>query len=674
MNKFDQQLVVARKRFRARLLFAGLGILLLLLIAAAINYWTRAVSVNITPQEAALISEMSISNGIGIVIAGKVFSLGRQVDLLIQAKGFYDETPTVDFGSGIRNLSVNMREVPATVEISTIPASSGTQWSLNGERVFVGAKFVQKMLAGTKSFEINHPYFKKESIDIDVERGEFVSLEVQLKPVSRSLSINSVPEQALVEIDGRQYGRTPLKIDSLEGGVHNLSVSLSGYLTATDTIEITNKSNDLVRDFVLSMKMAFVQAKVSPSGGMFTVDGLLVDPSSAFPVTPSQNHILGYEKEGYVSQSRSINLKPDERLDVQFQLEEETGQVVVRSSPESEIILNGKSIGTTPKQLDLQTVPQSLTLKRDGYRAVDVQITPDASAPLLVEKTLQKEFDVLMSEAPPMITNSVGVKMKLFNPANDSKGKFTMGAPRNEKGQRANEILRNVELTKPFFAGTTEITEGQFARFKGNQVAKPDLPIRNVSWIDVVEFCNWLSKKEGLEPVYEIANGWVANFNPQANGYRLLTEAEWEWLARVAGRQKKVRFVWGDETTIPAGSGNLADESGKQVLEKIIPRYKDGYPSVAPVGSFPTDSAGLHDMAGNVSEWVHDVYMLLPSQSAELEVDPFGAPFGSSHVIKGSNFRSASLTEIRSSFREGLDKGKDMVGFRIARYVYGKGR
>lgn len=671
MNKFEQQLVDAKKRFRTRLLIVGLGGFSLLFVALFVIYWTRAVSVHITPQEAAYLSDLSISDGVGLVIAGKVFSLGKQAELLVKAKGFYDETIEIDFGSGIRNISVNMREVPSQVVITTTPASEKTQWLLNGKTKFVGERFVRNMLSGLKSVEIDHPYFVEEVVEFEVERAKSVLLEVELKPISRNLVIQSVPDKAQVEINGELVGQTPVEVE-LEGGVHNLNVSRSGYFTATDTIEVTNTSNDLLRDFILKTKLAFVGVTVSPTGGMLTVDGLITNPSSKISLTPNQNHVLRYEKEGYISQSSNINLKPEEQTKISFQLQEETGQVIVKSHPVAEILVDGKSFGNTPQDLKLQTIPQTIVLRQEGYRAEEISITPDANSPLLVQKILQTEFEVQMSQAANMVTNSAGIKMKLFDPRVNSRGRYTMGAPRNETGQRANEFLREVELTKPFYVGTTEVTEGQFASFKGSKPGNPDFPVKNVSWTHVVEFCNWLSKQEGLELVYNFANGIVIGFNPKANGYRLLTEAEWEWLARVAGRSKKFKFVWGNKTTIPPRSGNFADESGKKTLARIIPRYNDGFPSIAPVGSFPADPAGLHDVAGNVSEWVHDVYSLIPPKPNQVELNPFGEQIGTSHVIKGSNFRSATVTEMRSSFREGLTEEQEEIGFRIARYVYGK--
>lgn len=102
-----------------------------------------------------------------------------------------------------------------------------------------------------------------------------------------------------------------------------------------------------------------------------------------------------------------------------------------------------------------------------------------------------------------------------------------------------------------------------------------------------------------------------------------------------------------------------------------MPNYNDGYVNVAPVGHFRRELSGLYDMAGNVSEWVHDVYSIKPPMTNTSVRNPMGEQRGHSHVIKGANFRSGTITTLRPAFREGLTTGRDDVGFRIGRYLYG---
>ena len=112
-----------------------------------------------------------------------------------------------------------------------------------------------------------------------------------------------------------------------------------------------------------------------------------------------------------------------------------------------------------------------------------------------------------------------------------------MGANRSEPGQRANEIIRQVQLTKPFFITAHHITNSQFKKFNtrdanGKLLNSDNKPVVNITWIQAALYCNWLSKKENFEPFYKIKDGKLVKINFQSSGYRMPTEAEWSWVSR----------------------------------------------------------------------------------------------------------------------------------------------
>ena len=154
-----------------------------------------------------------------------------------------------------------------------------------------------------------------------------------------------------------------------------------------------------------------------------------------------------------------------------------------------------------------------------------------------------------------------------------------------------------------------------------------------------------------------------------ADGYRLLSEAEWEWLARKANRSQTSRFVWGNTTTLPKNSANIADESAKTGVTYYVPRYNDGFAGIAPVKSFSREPSGLFDMGGNVSEWTHDSYTLTVPDATQIYPQQLDNSLADSRVIKGANWRSGTLTELRSAYRDGLSQPRDSVGFRLGRYL-----
>jgi formylglycine-generating enzyme required for sulfatase activity len=275
---------------------------------------------------------------------------------------------------------------------------------------------------------------------------------------------------------------------------------------------------------------------------------------------------------------------------------------------------------------------------------------------------------------PRTVSTSLGQELVLME-----GGEFVMGSPRGQQGRRSNEIQHPVELTRRFYLGTREVTNAQFrafqaahdsGRFSGNNLDGDRQPVVNVSWEQAARFLNWLSEQDGLTPAYVEQDNTLVLRDPVPNGYRLPTEAEWEWAARHAGREEPALFPWGDGLPPPDRSGNFADVSAGRILPVTMVTYNDGFEVSSPVGSFEASPAGLHDMGGNVAEWVNDFYMIPnPAQEGQALVDPLGPDSGRYRVVRGASWRHASVTELRLTYRDYCDRPREDVGFRIARYL-----
>ena len=147
-----------------------------------------------------------------------------------------------------------------------------------------------------------------------------------------------------------------------------------------------------------------------------------------------------------------------------------------------------------------------------------------------------------------------------------------------------------------------------------------DHPVVNVSWNDATAFCQWLSQKEGKT-------------------YRLPTEAEWEYACR-AGSQS--RYWFGSDPEDLARYGNVSDASAKSAFtwwEHGI-KSDDGFIFTAPVGRFPANPWGLHDMHGNVNEWCQDWYAedYYAQFRTQIAVDPVGPSSGTNRVLRGGSW------------------------------------
>ena len=187
-----------------------------------------------------------------------------------------------------------------------------------------------------------------------------------------------------------------------------------------------------------------------------------------------------------------------------------------------------------------------------------------------------------------------------------------------------------------------------------------------------------MSARDGLDAYYREDGTAIAPAAERTRGYRLPSEAEWAYVARVAGRESPGRYPWqggaagpsSDGTyPPPAGTGNFADSSIADTLTVVVPAYNDGYRGAAPVASYDAAPSGVYDLAGNVSEWTGDYYAVYPGEESELTSDPTGPAQGEHRVVRGSSWRHGAAVELRASYRDYSDKPRADLGFRIARYA-----
>ena len=183
-----------------------------------------------------------------------------------------------------------------------------------------------------------------------------------------------------------------------------------------------------------------------------------------------------------------------------------------------------------------------------------------------------------------------------------------------------------------------------------------DHPVIHVSWRDVVAYCNWRSELERLTPVYNIrGNRVTANWT--ANGYRLPTEAEWEYSARSGG--KDYQYAWGNESP----NGNISDDAAAGMWRG----YNDQYQYTAPVGQFQQGDLGLSDMTGNVYEWCWDLKGKYPSSHQKNPTGPFN---GTGRVCRGGAWHNTpTLANCANRYRARSDYRSAVIGFRLARSI-----
>ena len=666
MNPFDQQLHAAKKK--QRLLYFGVFSLLLIgaLVVLTIVLASRGTRIEIKPEEANVQSSVRLYTGIAAIVGETLYSISKSPVIIVSADGFQSKKQVLnndDFG---KVMTVTLLPLPAIVEISTDVIDVQTSWLVDGETLAISDIFEYELAAGDYELTVSHPHYNEETMALSLTRGEVFKKTIELDPINGMMTIKTKPGGASISVNAVDMGLTPLTL-SIQGGHHDVTIALDNYETINEKIEISRTQPDVTRDYGLEVKKAKVGVTLKPAGGELLLDSIAVKGTDNISVEASIKHRLTYSKQGYFTETKTFNLAADDTLQLAFELTKEMGAVDIESSPVAEVELNGKFIGTTPLQLSLNAVDQKFTLSRQEFRSVTKTIIPSAATDKKISVTLIPERVARLDEAPSQYTSKASGTLKLFKP-NDT---FTMGAMRSEPGQRANEFIKTVKLTRAFYASVHEVSNAEYRQYDRNKQGDPKKPVASISWIEAAGFCNWLSQLEGLTPVYRINNNQLQGINANSDGYRLLTEAEWEWLARKSGKSEQTVYVWGNEQVIPKSTINIADESAKGKVKFFVSKYNDGYPELAPVGRFAQEKSGLYDQGGNVSEWTHDSYSIVIPESGKVFQDPFDMAMGSTRVVKGANWRSGSVTELRPSFREGLSGPRDDLGFRIGRYVYG---
>jgi formylglycine-generating enzyme required for sulfatase activity len=252
----------------------------------------------------------------------------------------------------------------------------------------------------------------------------------------------------------------------------------------------------------------------------------------------------------------------------------------------------------------------------------------------------------------------------LFKPGN-----VTLGSSKNQSRRGINEVIRNVNISKHFYISDNLISEKLYSMYDEALSRSSNLPVNNISWIEAAKYCNWLSEKEGFAKFYQIESGNLISFNMKSKGYRLPTESEWEYVAKSNSDQELI-YTWGVDRNLKSSVGNISDESASGIFENYIKNYDDGYDLRSPVGQFSANQNGLKDLTGNLSEWTNDFYSVEVVSPDSIFTNYMGPKYGSAHTIKGSNYSSSYPLQLGISYRAyGLD-GDNVVGFRVARWIY----
>jgi formylglycine-generating enzyme required for sulfatase activity len=472
---------------------------------------------------------------------------------------------------------------------------------------------------------------------------------------------DTTPPVVSVWIDGREAGTSENQISGVPPGQHEVALKATGYFDHVERLAFAAGVPAELKGVRLRKTTATLRvAMVEPAEAAVWIGGRERGRTSG-PLTgiaPGEVEVV-LRAEGYRERTERVTFAADEERRLEgMRLVPLPARLTVRANiMGAEVVVDGIVVGTTTGGEDtFEVAPASkrVEVRRSGYGTVTqtLSLRPGGDAGVVVAmergRTLTTsqgragEVDANFASSRDLGTEGRVVGVCPVGYVRIAPGTFVMGSPESETGRGDDELQHRVTLTRAHCMKATEVTQGEWQALMGSnpsafQNCGENCPVEQVSWDDAVAFANALSRREGLPECYPL--GRFSGLD--CRGYRLPTEAEWEYAARAG--TTAARF--GDVDDVAWYDGNSGG-------------------TTHPVGQKQANAWGLYDMLGNVWEWTGDWY----GAHLDAATDPTGAASGTSRVFRGGSW-FFYLRGARASDRGDTapDNRNLNLGFRLVR-------
>jgi formylglycine-generating enzyme required for sulfatase activity len=644
------------------------------LVAALLGYLATATSVQVvTSPEAGLDDVEFAGTALDVGFGGRYLVPPGEYELKVEARGYAPARQAVVVGraSGQR-IVVALERLPGTVAFDT----GGIAATLSVDGRTIGALPGEHELpAGTRELLITAPRHAEFRQRFDVlGGGERQQLAVALEPQFARLTVTSVPEGATVWAGDVELGRTPLETE-LDAGRYTIAILHPDFRRYESPVTVRAGEPLVIGPVELGMPDGRLIVQSRPAGADVSIGGSYRGRTPlTVGVPPGMPQELLVSLAGYAPVTQNVAVESRAERRVSVDLVPQLGELRIQGEPADAILyVDGASRGPANQVLSLPAAPHVIEVRKAGLETFRATVTPREGQSQLVEYRLMTAGEARVATVPARRSTALGQELVLVK-----GGRFTMGSARREPGRRSNETERTVVLQRPFYLSRHQVTNREFREFRADHLSgifkdeSLDLdrqPVVRVGWEDAVAFCNWLSERDKLPPAYERRGDRLVLIEPVTTGYRLPTEAEWEFAARFDGAAATRKYPWGDGLPVPAKAGNWGDSTAIYLTPVTITGYTDGFRVTAPVGSFAANPLGLFDMGGNVLEWTTDRYSIYVVGPEHVSTDPLGPRAGEQYVIRGAGWLTGKIAELRAAARDSGASGRHDLGFRIARYA-----
>lgn len=562
----------------------------------------------------------------------------------------------------------------------------GAEVWLNNESTGEVTPFRRKLAIGDEvPYRLSLPLYHDEAgmVTVDQPRKE---LQFALRPAFGSVTVTSTPSGALVFLDEKQVGQTPLTLDRIASGSHSLRLQAPQYAVERRNVSVADGQTANV---AVTLAARFAEITVqAPQGAVVTVDG---DRKGSGTLSWRQSEGLCdivVSMAGHRDARRQLEVVAGRAQTVQLTPQPIYGSASVDSDlMDAEIWIDGKQYGVTPNVVERLLVgSHTLVLKKSGYADLQQQFSVEEGkeASLLVKlptgRSVQftsekpgmqiivdgkklgttplttvvgfghhsvsamrggdiidvRDLDITSAGAPLTMAfrdfnHTFTVNGVQFTMVEVGGGTFTMGATSEQGSDAWDEEKPAHEVTlSDYYIGQTEVTQALWEAVMGSNPSDSkggNLPVERVSWDDCQVFIQKLNQLTGKQ-------------------FRLPTEAEWEYAARGGRKSRGYKYAGGNNIDSVAWcDGNSGNETH-------------------PVATKQANELGIYDMSGNVLEWCSDWCGDYTSSS---QSDPQGSSSGSFRVIRGGCYYNFARN-CRVSYRisNTLDYRCGYLGLRLS--------
>ena len=594
---------------------------------------------------------LKVSTNTGFIVSSNVITfLTNEYQLDISADGYESLVFDGNHSDGVSRIKLNKLPIKLILsELEQFPKLiriNGAEQNLNDTELIEGLNTIYM------EFDNFLPVNKEITIGTELD---FV-LNHELKKISKNINfINAISND---EIYINSYLTQSSNLITLDQHANLIKVLRDNEVIYDSRLIVLNNENESI---ILQKEEKKLAIKYSQNNTELYVNGMYKGNLLAEITKPNNGDILTFAQKNFYP----LDLPYTGQDNIKVNLKKIFGSLIIENDQNAILKVDNSTNYLLNKDFPIQTGMHTIEISKDGYETLKFNVEVDEGKLIKISRTLLTIKEAKIRDSKQSIVNSLGIQMNLNKP-----GKIIIGSSTSEFRRSKNEIARKINITRHFYLSDTHITNEQYSKLMGTTTSNNE-PITKITWLQAAQFCNKLSIKEGFKEFYIIQNNKLIGFNVSSLGYRLPTEAEWEYVISEpkSNGQKTKLYPWGNKEELNETYGNLSDINSTN--NNFISNYVDGHVKLAPVRSYPRSKNNYYDFLGNVREWVNDFYGEEMSISDNQFIDDYLGPnLGQIHVIKGSSYLSFNLNQMGISYRNKSNFGLDDVGFRVARWIY----